>query len=683
MTLAALHRWSMVGCCTLGALGTAGGSDLLGLAAAALVIVLIATSGQLHDEQRSTARLVLVHGVTVVVLVLALLISRRAQIDSVVVIVELGLFNRFVLRQGLRDDLILLGAAAVLLAVSTTITPGLTFLPLFVGFVWLAFGALRSAQIIGLAQTEPESRRASVRAMLLQRRAPTGQAGLSMVAMAFIFVGYLGLTLFPKHHFARLLGAGSFMTLSGATDSMTLTNDGVGAGRDGTVVMRVSRVSGGESLLTGLYARLYALDAFDGRRWHREGAPRALFSISRGRRSSASPSERVQVTLNRMIRRRGHHPVAALGRTRPARLLEIESRTRSSVDGTWYLSIPRTALRLNYGVDLGEDAPTVRFPAAAQRALRRRWLALPDDLDPRIRELGRQLTDSATTAADKIRSVLGHFSAGYQYSLDPMPGDAPDPLARFLFEARQGHCELYAGAVAALLRVGGVPARVATGYYGGWWNSTGQALEFTDQDAHAWVEVYDPDRGWIWVDATPASERARRRTKAWAWIRDLYDTLDALWFNNVVDFDEQKRRALLGRLAPDWWQGHGDAGPGLTLGFGESARRSGPTVLLGVVVGMGLVLLLGWRLMRRRRKSIGDQLRSMLDPDGDSSLPLGRLLAAVPAPCRSDAEAVVGRYDQWRFGAKDDRKGRPPADLERSIRRLGTALRAARRQRSK
>ena len=683
MTLGAVHRWSLTSCCALAALGTVSGSTVLALSAALLTATMLATGHQLHDVKRSPLRTWLVHGFTILVLVWALSVARRARIDSVVVIVYLGLFNRFVLRQGLRDDLILLGGAAVLLAVSTTITPGIAFLPIFVGFVWFSFGALRSAQIIGLAETEPPHQREIARRALLRRKAPGGQAKLAVIAMVFTALGYVGLTLFPKHHFARLLGAGAFMSLPGASDVMTLTNNGINSVNDGTVVLRVTRMPGSETSLQGLYARVYALDQFDGRQWSREPNA-ALYPLFPDTAAEADPNSkgRVKLGLHRITRVSGAHPLVAIGRGGPARLLWVDHRARISVDGTWHLPVPASTLSFGYGADLGASQPQAELPIHAERLMRKRWLELPETLPKPIRDLGLRLTENATTSADKVRAVLAHFNAGYQYSLEPLSGDADDPLTRFLFEAKRGHCELYAGAVATLLRVGGVPARVVTGYYGGWWNSTGQALEFTEQDAHAWVEAYDVERGWLWVDATPPSLRARRRGKAWAFIRDFYDTLEALWFNNVVDFDEKKRKALIGRLLPQGWlsAAGGGAGGGLNLGLrGPGAKRSAGILVLGAGAFM-LLGLVGWWLSSRRSKALGDRLRGALDPDADPAVPLGRLVMAVPADVRNEADRVVRAYEQWRFGTPASTAGKPPADLRTAVIELERTVAAVRRR---
>src|SRR5207248_3228868 len=82
-------------------------------------------------------------------------------------------------------------------------------------------------------------------------------------------------------------------------------------------------------------------------------------------------------------------------------------------------------------------------------------------------------------------------------------------LESFLFSARRGYCQQFAGAMALLLRMGGVPARVATGFATGNYDSSKHQYVVSDLDAHAWVEAYFPGYGWVRFDPTPAAAPAR------------------------------------------------------------------------------------------------------------------------------------------------------------------------------
>src|SRR3712207_6550111 len=121
-----------------------------------------------------------------------------------------------------------------------------------------------------------------------------------------------------------------------------------------------------------------------------------------------------------------------------------------------------------------------------------------------VDELVASLTADAQTPYERVQAVYGHFTDpanGYEYSLTTEPGTTGDDLADFL-RLRQGYCEQYAGAMAALVRAAGVPARVVLGYTPGTAQPDGSRL-VTSDDAHAWVEVYFDDLGWIPYDPTP------------------------------------------------------------------------------------------------------------------------------------------------------------------------------------
>ena len=82
----------------------------------------------------------------------------------------------------------------------------------------------------------------------------------------------------------------------------------------------------------------------------------------------------------------------------------------------------------------------------------------------------------------------------------PATGGAP-PLAHFVAEGKRGYCQHFAGAMALMLRMLGIPARVAAGFTSGNYEDGGWTV--TDHNAHAWVEVWFPGFGWLPFDPTP------------------------------------------------------------------------------------------------------------------------------------------------------------------------------------
>ena len=93
--------------------------------------------------------------------------------------------------------------------------------------------------------------------------------------------------------------------------------------------------------------------------------------------------------------------------------------------------------------------------------------------------------------------------------------EAPPAKARtldgFLFDAKPGYCQQFSGAMALLLRMGGIPARVATGFSTGATDRKTGEYVVRDFDAHSWVEAYFPSYGWVTFDPTPPPRRRARR----------------------------------------------------------------------------------------------------------------------------------------------------------------------------
>lgn len=678
MTVGLVHRLALTLTVVLPVLGLLSGSSLLYGACLALLGLLAVGVPGLHDLRRSRGRVATVHALTLAGLAFALSVFESARIDAGLIIVMLGLANRFLLRAGQRDDLIIVGASAVLLAAASIVTPGIAFAFIILGFVPSALWAMLTASILGLAEREPDpAARLSASRRLERRPAPVRRGVITGSGIALMLLGYVAVSFLPRFRFGHLLSPGGLVAFSGAGSRMALGTGGVSAGGGGGIVLRISSGSAGSAgELDGLYARVYALDGFDGRNFFDTGGKVEPVPLPGARESARC----YDVALSRLVPRGAPHPIAVLGFEGPGpvaipRLGRFES-------GTWVSpSVPSAALDVRYQACLGSGGAARPPPSSEPEARARyeaRYTALPSNLDPRIPALASELVRGAATREGRIERVLAHFDRGFEYTLDPIEGESSDPLARFLFEAKAGHCELYAGATAALLRAAGIPARVAAGYYGGWYNRRSRHLELGYEDAHAWVEVLLGGQ-WRWVDATPEEARARRTAKSLAWIRDLWDALEALWYEHVIDFDEQRRRALLERIDQNLTEGRSWLSESL-LG-GEGLRFSAGPPGLGVLFGLLALVAAGAALGLRARRdlsNVGRRLRKGLGGAEHPSLPLGVLADAQPEALRGSARRAVAAYEARRFGPAD----RAPsfATVVEGIRAF-EALRRARRAR--
>jgi transglutaminase-like putative cysteine protease len=134
--------------------------------------------------------------------------------------------------------------------------------------------------------------------------------------------------------------------------------------------------------------------------------------------------------------------------------------------------------------------------AMSGSAARREWLGLY--------RLNQQIVGTSSDPYEIALKIEEYLRANYGYSLTPPPTGYQSPYAAFLFRTKSGYCQQFAGAMAVLLRFNGVPARVALGFASGKRDKDGSFL-VTRNDAHAWVEVYFPQVGWVQFDPTPGS----------------------------------------------------------------------------------------------------------------------------------------------------------------------------------
>lgn len=212
-----------------------------------------------------------------------------------------------------------------------------------------------------------------------------------------------------------------------------------------------------------------------------------------------------------------------------SRFLPTYYSTRAvASDGDWrYDAISSTVWSpedrtadLSYAVEADEPVPSVADLRAAEDLdsedqVQRRFTALPTVVRPEVANLVRDLVAGAEGPYARTMAINDFFTDpanGFIYSLVTEPGTSGDDLVDFLTN-RRGYCEQYAAAMAVMLRFANVPARVVIGYTPGSFNA-GEWTVTTD-DAHAWVETYFEDVGWVPFDVTPLSG-GRGIEPAWA-----------------------------------------------------------------------------------------------------------------------------------------------------------------------
>jgi len=138
--------------------------------------------------------------------------------------------------------------------------------------------------------------------------------------------------------------------------------------------------------------------------------------------------------------------------------------------------------------------------------IRQKYLQLPSTLPQRVKDQAHKLLDGIANTYDRaeyletwLRSPPFQYSA--QVSATP-PGR--DPVDYFLFDLKKDFCEYFASAMVVMLREEGIPARLVEGFTTGTFDATIAQYVVREQDAHAWVEAYFPQYGWIEFEPTPS-----------------------------------------------------------------------------------------------------------------------------------------------------------------------------------
>lgn len=248
--------------------------------------------------------------------------------------------------------------------------------------------------------------------------------------------------------------------------------------------------------------------------------------ISRSPRTVVAASSGSFVTSGRPLQR-GHAYLARVYVPRPDRD-ELAAEEPAYPGGVW----PYLTMRLPSSVggpdsidtatglpsDEPEDAAVVVFPPFGDRARPSAFNGrsvmsgegarlVRGSAYARTFALARRLAAESDTPYEYVRAVQAYLRRGFTYT--ESPGERRVPLASFLLRDKEGYCQQFSGAMALLLRMGGVPARVAAGFSPGTYDKERKEYTVRDVDAHSWVEAFFPTFGWVTFDPTPGEAPAR------------------------------------------------------------------------------------------------------------------------------------------------------------------------------
>lgn len=343
---------------------------------------------------------------------------------------------------------------------------------------------------------------------------------------------------------------------------------------------------------------------------------------------------------------------------------------RLSLDHGLYASRPvssLTRLRLR-------SAEPRQYEAKLGRVLRGMALALPDGYNPRTLALARQWRRDAGGDDEAIvRRALAWVQRDFAYTLEtPLLGR--HAVDEFLFDYKAGFCEHFSSAFVVLMRGAGIPSRVVTGYTGGYRNPIGNYWLVRRSDAHAWAEIWLPDRGWVRVDPTAAvaperiydtlADRAPGGELLGGGMTSLLNTGDWLrrgWNDLVVGFNASRQQELLRPLGIDRLEGSH-----LSLLFALTASLALLWMLWLSAQGQREAdpVLRAWHVLERRYRRLG-----LGREPHETATDWTRRVAVARPDLALALQLLSDRFVDWRYAGGQSGGRAANADRQRSLTR--------------
>ena len=343
--------------------------------------------------------------------------------------------------------------------------------------------------------------------------------------------------------------SGNLLSMTGFSDSVRLGAIGSLKQSDETV-MRIRLDEKNKNNLGRLYWRGVALDSFDNKVWSRSKidykepyikGEKDFFLVDY---SSGKEDVTIQTVylepLDTPVLFTLARPVAIQGNFQ---MLFKDSEGAINFNRSGYD-------RLSYKVYSDRSLPKIdefKSDNSAYSEEYKRYLQVPEDADPRIAQLAERITEKYHNKYDKAKAIEKYLQTQFGYTLELKAG-GEQPLADFLFNIREGHCEYFATAMAIMLRTQGIATRIVNGFQQGEYNETADVYVVKQKNAHSWVEVYFPTQNsWATFDPTPFAGQNDGTAVSGGIISTFNTYLEALetfWIQYFVAFDNQEQRSL-------------------------------------------------------------------------------------------------------------------------------------------
>jgi transglutaminase-like putative cysteine protease len=272
-------------------------------------------------------------------------------------------------------------------------------------------------------------------------------------------------------------------------------------------------------------------------------------------------------------------------------------------------------------VKLDYDPAAMAAAPAGGSQVGRKFLELPSDFPPVVRNLAQQVTRNAPTRYEKAVALQRWFreDGGFEYTLDTPAGSGTDDLVGFLSDTgdgRRGYCEQFASSMAAMLRTLGIPARVSVGFLDAH-KIAQDTYELGSDDLHAWPEAFFPGSGWVKFEPTPADRAHSVPSYTTANIPQAPETSSAP--------GEQKSNDVAPRGASDSAEPSARATKDRSQHAGAAGRSSGWWFGGGAALLVLAILAVTPRWLRRRRadRRLAAGLEPAWNEIRDTALDLG------------------------------------------------------------